>query len=89
MHNENILQRVFKPIAKKLRLPKLNFQVLRRSTATESQQDGSVKDIQTQMRHRTPDMAAEQYIQAVDASTRKMVNAVYDRQRSKRAEVSA
>ncbi len=85
MHNENILQRVFKPVAKKLKLPKLNFQVLRRSTATESQQDGSLKDIQNQMRHRTPDMAAEQYIQAVDASTRKMVNAVYDRQRSKRA----
>jgi integrase len=84
MHKENILHRVLEPVRAKLKLPVLNFQVLRRSTATESQQDGSVKDIQTQLRHRGPNVAAEEYIQPIDASTRKMVNTTYDRQRSLR-----
>ena len=84
MGKENFLNRVLYPVGDKLKLPALNFQVLRRSVATESQQDGAVKDIQTHLRHRAPDVTAQEYIQPIDSSTRKMVNTVYDRQRSER-----
>lgn len=38
--------RVLKPLAEKLGIPKLNFQILRRTMATQAQKLGSVKDIQ-------------------------------------------
>jgi len=63
MHKENILHRVFRPIRKKLKLQVLNFQVLRRTMATQSQHDGSVKDIQTHLRHRNADVTAGVYMQ--------------------------
>jgi hypothetical protein len=47
--------------------------------ATQSQHDGSVKDIQTHLRHRSPNVAAEQYMQPITDSARNMVNTVYDR----------
>jgi len=39
----------------KLGLPKLNFQVLRRTMATLAQKKGSVKDIQAHLRHAKAD----------------------------------
>jgi integrase len=77
MHKENTLNRVFKPVRIKLKLPVLNFLVLRRTMATLSQHAGSVKDIQAQLRHRGPDVAAQEYMQPIPDSVRKMVNEVY------------
>ena len=42
---DNSLERVLKPLAQPLNLPKLNFQILRRTTATQAQNMESVKDI--------------------------------------------
>ena len=74
---ENILYRVFDPIEKKLKL-KLNFQVLRRTAATLAQHKGSVKDVQSLLRHREADTSANVYMQAIPESARKMVNSVYE-----------
>ena len=45
--------------------------------ATLSQHAGSVKDIQTHLRHRTADVT-EEYMQPITDSARGMVNTVYD-----------
>ena len=75
---ENILFRVFDPIKKKLNLNKLNFQVLRRTAATLAQHKGSVKDVQSLLRHREADTSANVYMQAIPESARKMQSSVYE-----------
>ena len=55
-------------------LPKVNFQTIRRSVASHTQGLGSVKDIQTMLRHTKPDMAQEQYVQPMEASVRSTVD---------------
>jgi integrase len=77
IRKENFLNRVLYPVRDKLKLKSLNFQVLRRSFATFSQSKGSVKDVQTQLRHRAPDVSATVYMQSVAETTRQMVNDVY------------
>ena len=78
MHKDNVLNRVFYPVRDKLKLPSLNFQVLRRTMATLSQHSGSVKDVQVHLRHKTPDVTATEYMQSVPESAREMVNTVYN-----------
>ena len=56
------------PLAEKLGLPKLNFQVLRRTTATLAQKKGSVKDIQAHLRHAKADTTANEYMQELPES---------------------
>jgi hypothetical protein len=46
--------------------------------ATLSQHSGSVKDIQTHLRHRAADITAQEYMQPITDSARGMVNTVYD-----------
>lgn len=75
---DNFLNRVMKDLREKLNLPKLNFQILRRSAATWAQNLGNVKDVQTHLRHSSPDVTFSEYVQAIPESTRSMVNAVYD-----------
>lgn len=74
---ENVQSRIFEPVREKLELPKLNFQVLRRTMATHSQHKGSVKDIQGVLRHKSPDITATEYMQPITESMRRMVNGVY------------
>jgi hypothetical protein len=49
-----------------------------RTMAILSQHAGSVKDIQTHLRHRTADVTAQEYMQPITDSARGMVNTVYD-----------
>ncbi len=77
LHKENVLQRVFEPVRKELKLDALNFQVLRRTMATLSQHAGRVKDIQSVLRHKSPDVTAGEYMQVIPESARRMVNDVY------------
>jgi len=51
MDTSNCRSRVLKPLADSLGIPKLNFQVIRRTIATRAQPLGSVKDIQSHLRH--------------------------------------
>jgi integrase len=73
----NVRNRILKPLEEKLGLPKLNFQVLRRTTATLAQKLGSVKDVQAHLRHSKADTTANEYMMALPESVQKMVDSVY------------
>jgi integrase len=60
MDTGNYRNRILNPLAHKLGLPKLNFQVLRRTMATQAQSMGSVKDIQAHLRHAKADTTANE-----------------------------
>jgi hypothetical protein len=70
------------PLAEKLGLPKLNFQVLRRTMATLAQKKGSVKDIQAHLRHAKADTTANEYMQELPESVMQMVDSVYQELRT-------
>jgi integrase len=73
----NFRYRVLKPLREALELPKLNFQVLRRTIATRAQKLGSVKDVQSHLRHSRADTTANEYIQELPESVQQMVGTVY------------
>jgi integrase len=73
MDTGNYLNRILTPLTKKLGLPKLNFQVLRRTMATLAQDKGSVKDIQAHLRHSKADTTANEYMQELPESVGRMV----------------
>jgi integrase len=75
---ENWLHRRVHPIAKKAGITApVNFQILRRTFATNAQ-GGNLKDVQTHLRHSTVSTTANVYVQAIPESVRKLVNAVAD-----------
>jgi integrase len=73
----NYRSRILKPLAEELGIPKLNFQVLRRTVATRAQNLGSVKDIQSHLRHSRADTTANEYMQELPESVQQMVGTVY------------
>jgi integrase len=73
----NFRYRVLKPLREALELPKLNFQVLRRTIATRAQKLGSVKDVQSHLRHSRADTTANEYMQELPESVHQMVGTVY------------
>jgi integrase len=77
MDADNYRFRVLKPLAEDLGIPKLNFQVMRRTMATQAQKIGSAKDIQAQLRHSRPDTTANEYMQELPESVQAMVGSVY------------
>lgn len=77
MDASNYRFRVLKPLAEELGIPKLNFQILRRTMATQAQRMGSVKDIQAHLRHSRPDTTAFEYMQELPESVQQMVSSVY------------
>ncbi|WP_245817799.1 tyrosine-type recombinase/integrase [Granulicella rosea] len=74
----NYRNRVLKPLAEALEIPKLTFQVLRRTMATRAQNLGSVKDIQAHLRHSRADTTANEYMQELPESVQQMVGTVYE-----------
>jgi integrase len=60
MDTGNYRNRVLNPLAEKLGIPKLNFQILRRTMATRAQKMGSVKDIQAHLRDAKADATANE-----------------------------
>jgi hypothetical protein len=72
----NYRNRVLNPLAEKLDLPKLNFQVMRRTMATQAQSMGSVKDIQAHLRHAKADTTANEYMQELPESVKQVVGSV-------------
>ena len=77
MDTGNYRNRVLNPLAEKLGFSKLNFQVLRRTMATQAQSMGSVKDIQAHLRHAKADTTANEYMQELPESVKQMVGSVY------------
>ncbi len=75
MRDNNILARFIKPAARKLGMPWVNWQVLRRSHATWLKLAGAdVKDAQAQMRHSRVTTTLEIYQQFVPESQRRVVD---------------
>jgi integrase len=80
MDYENFEARTLDPIRLKLGLPKLNFQILRRTFATLAvgERKGTLKDVQKQLRHARPDTTLENYIKDIPDSVYLMVDAMYE-----------
>jgi len=72
-HKENYQKRVLTPLAKMAGIPKLNFQILRRTVATHAQHLGSPKDISVIMRHKKVETAQQHYIQMIDETVKQAV----------------
>ncbi len=77
MDTANYRSRVLKPLADSLGIPKLNFQVIRRTIAIRAQSLGSVKDIQSHLRHSRADTTANEYMQELPESGQQMVGTVF------------
>ena len=84
MDADNFRKRVLHPIAVKLGLPKVTFQVIRRAIATLAQHLGSVKDVQGLLRHKKPNLAPEVYMQEIPETVRRTVNAIHKELRKPR-----
>ena len=77
MRPENWLRRRVKPIAKAARITTpVNFQVLRRTFATNAQGLGDAKSVQAHLRHSDIGTTLNEYTQAIPESVRKLVNDV-------------
>jgi integrase len=77
MDTGNYRNRVLNPLAERMEIPKLNFQILRRTMATQAQSMGSVKDIQAHLRHAKAETTANEYMQELPESVKRMVGEVY------------
>lgn len=76
--SSNYRKRVLHKLAKQLGLPKLTFQVIRRTIATLAKDKGHVKDIQGMMRHSRLATTTEVYMQSLEDGVRSTVNSIYD-----------
>jgi len=59
------------------KLPKLNFQVLRRTIVTLAQTKGGVKDVQGVLGHSKADTTVNVYMQPIEASVKRTLDAIY------------
>lgn len=73
----NFRKRVLHKLAEELELPKLTFQVIRRTIATLAQTMGSSKDVQGFMRHETTDTTENIYQQILLPSVRTTLDAIH------------
>ena len=63
-------------LARNLELPKLTFQVIRRTIATLAQKKGTVKDVQGVLRHSRTATTTDVYMQEIAESVQGTVNAI-------------
>ena len=76
MDSNNYRNRVLHGLAQELELPKLTFQVIRRTIATLAQKKGTVKDIQGVLRHSRIATTTDVYMQEIPESVEKTVDAI-------------
>jgi hypothetical protein len=69
MNSSNFRKRVLHKLAEELELPKLTFQVIRRTIATLGKTKGHVKDIQGMMRHSKASTTTDVYMQSLEVRT--------------------
>ena len=67
LDTDNYRKRVLHKLARKLKLPKLTFQVIRRTIATLAQKKGTVKDVQGVLRHSRTATTVDVYMQEIRA----------------------
>jgi hypothetical protein len=63
-------------VAEELGLPKLTFQVIRRTIATLAQKIGTVKDVQGLIRHSRAAMTTDLYMQEIPESVQATVDSI-------------
>jgi integrase len=76
MDTGNYRRRVLHKLAEDLELPKLTFQVSRRSIATLAQRKGTVKDVQGLLRHSRTATTTDVYMQELPKGVAATVNAI-------------
>jgi hypothetical protein len=59
-------------------MPKLTFQVIRRTIATLGESKGHAKDIQAIMRHTKASTTTDVYMQSLEPEVRTAINSIYD-----------
>jgi integrase len=74
---DNYRKRVLHKLARDLKLPKLTFQVIRRTIATLAQKKGTVKDVQGLMRHSRTATTTDVYMQEIPESVQSTVNSIH------------
>jgi integrase len=89
MDTGNYRRRVLHKLAKDLELPKLTFQVIRRTIATLAQKKGTVKDVQGLLRHSRAATRTDVYMQEIPESVQATVNAINAELRAKPKEIRA
>jgi integrase len=77
LDSSNYRKRVLHKLAKELGLPKLTFQVIRRTIATLAKDKGHIKDIQGMMRHSRLATTTEVYMQSLESGVRSTVNSIH------------
>jgi integrase len=77
IRTDNYRARVLKKLAAELGLSKLNFQVLRRTTATLAQTKGNVKDVQGILGHTKADTTVNVYMQPIEEGVKQTLDAIY------------
>ncbi len=77
---ENFEARSLEPIRERLGLPKLNFQILRRTYATRAigERIGTLKDVQKRLRHSRPDVTLDNYVKEIPESVYAMTDSMYE-----------
>jgi integrase len=77
LDSSNFRNRVLHKLAEKLELPKLTFQVIRRTIATLAQKKGTVKDVQGILRHSRTATTTDVYMQELPEGVRATVNSIH------------
>jgi integrase len=73
---DNYRKRILHKLARELKLPKLTFQVIRRTMATLAQKKGTVKEVQGYMRHARTATTTDAYMQQIPGTERALVEAL-------------
>lgn len=76
LDTDNYRKRVLHKLARELELPKLTFQVIRRTIATLAQKKGTVKDVQGVLRHSRTATTTDVYMQEIPASVQSTINSI-------------
>jgi integrase len=76
LDTDNFRKRVLHKLARDLKLPKLTFQVIRRTIATLAQKKGTVKDVQGLMRHSRTATTTDVYMQEIPESVQSTINSI-------------
>jgi hypothetical protein len=78
MDPSNYRKRVLHKLAVQLGLPKLTFQVIRRTIATLAKDKGHVKDIQGMLRHSRVATTTDVYMQTMEDGVRSTVTSIHE-----------
>jgi hypothetical protein len=77
LDTDNYRKRVLHKLARKLKLPKLTFQVIRRTVATLAQKKGTVKDVQGVLRHSRTATTTDVYMQEIPEGVRGTIDSIH------------